>query len=72
MTTLRYTGTVPTNFAVRRLGDVQPGETFGVPDDEADAYLSRADIELSGPEPETSAEGESTAETETSATAETA
>lgn len=46
MTMLRYTGTVTTNFAEPRLAGMEPGDVFGVPDDEAERYLRRADIEL--------------------------
>jgi hypothetical protein len=46
MTMLRYTGTVATNFAAPRLAGIEPGDVFGVPDDEAETYLRRGDVEL--------------------------
>lgn len=46
MTTLRYTGDGPTTFADFRIGMVEPGDEFGVPDDQAEAYTRRADIEV--------------------------
>lgn len=46
MTTLRYTGEYPTTFAEFRIGMVEPGDEFGVPDDQAETYTRRADIEV--------------------------
>jgi hypothetical protein len=46
MTTLRYTGNGPTTFSDLRIGMVEPGDVFGVPDDQAEAYTRRADIEV--------------------------
>lgn len=40
---LRYVGSVPTSFMALGL-EVNPGQEFDVPDDEAKSYLSRADI----------------------------
>lgn len=46
MTTLRYTGNGPTTFSDLRIGMVEPGDVFGVPDDQAEPYTRRADIEV--------------------------
>jgi hypothetical protein len=51
-TTLRYIGDYPTAFAEFRIGQVEPGDTFGVPNDQAPAYTARADIEVVGVEPD--------------------
>lgn len=55
MTTLRYIGERPTTFSDFRIGMVETGDVFGVPDDQAEAYTRRADIEVVG-EPEATAE----------------
>lgn len=41
---LRYTGPGPVTFTDPRVGEVHPGDVFEVPDDEADAFTSRADV----------------------------
>jgi hypothetical protein len=49
---LKYVGQTPTNFrdtelpngALVRVGYVQPGDEFSVPDEAAERYLRRADI----------------------------
>lgn len=47
---LRYIGAGPITFA--EAGELEPGDEFTVPDDQADGYLRRADIEEAPPEPE--------------------
>ena len=46
MTTLRYIGERPTTFSDLRIGIVETGDVFGVPDDQAEPYTRRADIEV--------------------------
>lgn len=41
---LRYTGAIPVMFTTA-VGEVEPDAEFDVPDDEADAYTGRPDIE---------------------------
>lgn len=48
MTTLRYIGERPTTFSDFRIGMVETGDVFGVPDDQAEPYTRRADIEVVG------------------------
>lgn len=44
MITVRYTGVTPTLFA-GRVGYREPGDVFGLTDEEAEAYTHRSDIE---------------------------
>lgn len=54
MPRLKYVGQQPTTFrdaqlesgALVRIGHVLPGDEFGVPDEVAESFLRRADIEL--------------------------
>lgn len=43
---LRYTGIDTTTFANPLVGEVHPGQEFFVSDEEAAAYLTRADVEV--------------------------
>jgi hypothetical protein len=47
---LRYIGASPITFV--EAGELEPGAEFNVPDDQADGYLRRDDIEEAPPEPE--------------------
>jgi hypothetical protein len=51
---LRYVGLVPTTFMHSAVGEVQPGGVFAVPDEDADGFLARRDVEQA-PEPEAEA-----------------
>lgn len=52
MVKVRYTGVVPTLFA-GRVGYHEPGDVFGLSDEEAEGYIHRPDIEVvEEPEPE--------------------
>ena len=42
---LRYTGPVTVTFHTAGVGDVEPGAEFTVPDELADAFTARSDIE---------------------------
>lgn len=42
---LRYTGTHAVTFISGRVGAVEPGGEFDVPDEDADRFLSRPDVE---------------------------
>lgn len=42
---LRYTGPQPVTFLSHGVGQVKPGDEFEVWDSQADAFLSRADVE---------------------------
>lgn len=42
---LRYTGPVTVTFTTAGVGEVEPGAEFTVPDELADAFLRRDDIE---------------------------
>lgn len=42
---LRYVGPHPITFADPRVGEVTPGQEFETPDDLADSFTSRADVE---------------------------
>lgn len=44
MTTLHFTGHEPVVFMTGNVGEVQPGSDFVVPDELADAFLTRADV----------------------------
>jgi hypothetical protein len=71
--TLKYTGTIPTTFhdvtsyvtvddivipVTARVGELQPDQVFSVPDDCAEPFLRRSDIEEYVPEDEVPAEEE--------------
>lgn len=63
MVMVRYTGALPVLFA-GRVGHHEPGDVFGLTDEEIESFTSRADIEVvdeSASEPQdtfTEAEGE--------------
>lgn len=42
---LRYIGAHPITFADPRVGEVMPDQEFEVPDELADAFTTRADVE---------------------------
>lgn len=42
---LRYTGSVKATFAYPSVGEVEPGQEFIVPDEDAEGFLVRSDIE---------------------------
>lgn len=42
---LRYTGPVTVTFHTAGVGEVEPGAEFTVPDELADSFIHRADIE---------------------------
>lgn len=72
---LRYTGDHPVTFMDNRVGDLQPDEEFTLPDEEAEGFLVRADVEEvkdDGEEPPTDdqTDGEPDAEPEPAATPE--
>lgn len=58
-TTLRYIGDDSTNFAGYRNGQVDPGDEFTVPNNLAEGYSRRADIEVVATEPDETDEPES-------------
>lgn len=51
-TTLRYTGSRPLAFSDQRIGWQEPGGEFGVPNDEAEAYVRRGDLVVVAVEPD--------------------
>lgn len=51
MTTLHYTGTEEIVFMTGNVGPVEPGADFDVPDDLAEAFLTRSDVEPAGDPP---------------------
>lgn len=50
MSVLRYTGVQAVTFI--GYGEVMPGGTFPVPDEDAEKFTGRTDIEIVPPEPE--------------------
>lgn len=46
---LRYVGAVPTTFITGGVGEMHPGEEFSVDAELAEAFLSRADVEVANP-----------------------
>lgn len=42
---LRYTGPFTVTFTTAGVGEVEPGAEFTVPDDMADSFLNRHDVE---------------------------
>lgn len=42
---LRYTGPAPTTFMTHGVGEIDTGSEFEVPDDEAQSFLARPDVE---------------------------
>jgi hypothetical protein len=46
---LRFTGAAPVSFQAAGLGEVEPGDEFHVPDERAEGWLRRPDIEPADP-----------------------
>jgi hypothetical protein len=54
---LRYTGTYQKTFMDHGIGQVEEGAEFDVPEDQAERFTRRADVELAGESPEPPPEG---------------
>lgn len=69
VTRLRYTGDTPTAFSEPRIGMLELGDEFGVPNNQAETYTRRGDIEVVSVEPDETDEPEPAEEPEVEAPA---